>query len=342
MYLSHEKGSVCRHPSEDFSLSNIRYFSRHKGEVNCCVFSPDCQILLSCCDDGRLYLWNATSAEHLATVSGHSGPVKSCVFSTDGQLFASASHDCTVRIWCSSSTKCTHILTGHTRSVETVSFSPDGQWLLSGGWDNRALIWRVRCGEMFEELRGHTAAVQSSVFSSDSQCVATGSWDRSVRVWKLHGGKEVVTLQGHQGNVACLCFSVTGMLASGSWDGTVRVWLPERSTCLFVLGGCERVWIRSLAFSRDGRVLASAAEGDMVRIWDTITGACMKRLKGHKDSAFGCVFSPGGELLVCGSEQLDEEGDEEKSTEEGSERWTSLNREQDDKDGACYLSLQGF
>lgn len=38
--------------------------------------------------------------------------------------------------------------------------------------------------------------------------------------------------------------------------------------------------------------------------------------QGHKDSAFGCVFSPGGELLVSGSEQLDEERDEENSTEE--------------------------
>lgn len=99
-------------------------------------------------------------------------------------------------------------------------------------------------GEMVQELRGHTAAVQSSAFSSDSQRVvrltlclyfnicfdvfrmrctecfsvgslqATGSWDRSVRVWELHDDKEVVTLQGHLGNVACLCFSVTGILVS--------------------------------------------------------------------------------------------------------------------------------
>ncbi|XP_067231447.1 WD repeat-containing protein 38 [Chanodichthys erythropterus] len=288
---------MWRHPSEDFSMSNIRYFSRHKGEVNC-TFSPDCQILLTCCDDGRLYLWNANSAKHLATVSGHSA---------------------------------------HTQSVETVSFSPDGQWLLSGGWDNRALLWRVQCGEMVEELQGHTAAVQSSAFSSDSQCVATGSWDRTVRVWKLHDEKEVVVLQEHLGNVACLCFSVTEMLASGSWDGTVRVWLPMRHACLFVLGGCERLWVRSLAFSIDGRVLASAAEGDMVKIWDTTTGVCLKRLQGHKDSAFGCVFSPGGELLVSGSEQLEEEGDEENSTER-SESWRSLNSEQDNIDDS-YTNL---
>uniref|UniRef100_A0A9J8AGS7 Uncharacterized protein n=1 Tax=Cyprinus carpio carpio TaxID=630221 RepID=A0A9J8AGS7_CYPCA len=108
---------------------------------------------------------------------------------------------------------------------------------------------------------------------------ATGSWDRTVRVWKLLEEKEPVTLQGHQGNMTCVCFSFSGMLASGSWDGTVRVWLPMRHACLFVLGGCERVWVRSLAFSRDGLVLASTAEGDMVRIWDMTTGVCLKRLQ---------------------------------------------------------------
>lgn len=44
----------------------------------------------------------------------------------------------------------------------------------------------------------------------------------------------------------------------------MRVWLPEQHTCLYVLGGHERVWVRSLAFSVDGLVLASTAEGDMV------------------------------------------------------------------------------
>lgn len=63
---------------------------------------------------------------------------------------------------------------------------------------------------------------------------------------------------------------------------------------------------------------------------------CVCVFQGHKDSAFGCVFSPGGELLVCGSEQLDEENSSD--SEERSERWTSLNREQDDKDDG-YTNL---
>ncbi|KAJ8384882.1 hypothetical protein AAFF_G00196900 [Aldrovandia affinis] len=121
--------------------------------------------------------------------------------------------------------------------------------------------------------------------------VATGSWDYTVKVWNLRTEERETTLEGHRGNVTSLCFSVTGMLASGSWDGTVRVWLPTVGSAIFVLEG-HRAWVRTLAFSRDGLVLASAAENDMVRIWDMSTGKCIKRLQGHKDSALGCTFTP--------------------------------------------------
>lgn len=111
-------------------------------QVNCCAFSPDCQLVLTCSDGGRLYLWKASNRKLVAKVRGHtglddreechfffqiwrgsinsyvcviswcSGPVKCCTFSKDGCLFASASHDCTVRVWSTSPIHCVHILTG--------------------------------------------------------------------------------------------------------------------------------------------------------------------------------------------------------------------------------------
>uniref|UniRef100_A0A673G3B4 Uncharacterized protein n=1 Tax=Sinocyclocheilus rhinocerous TaxID=307959 RepID=A0A673G3B4_9TELE len=194
---------MWRHPLEDITVFNIRYFSRHKGEVNCCAFSRDCQILLTCCDDGRLYLWNASTL--YSKVSGIRCPVKSCVFSWDGQLFASASHDRSVRIWSRSSTECTHILT----TPILISPVEDCHHALCPVM----FVWCLMSpsGEMLEDLRGHTAAVQSRL-------PATGSWDRTVRVCKLHEEKEPVTLQGHQGDVACVCFSFSGTLVKMSFD----------------------------------------------------------------------------------------------------------------------------
>ncbi len=53
---------------------------------------------------------------------------------------------------------------------------------------------------------------------------------------------------------------------------------------------------------------------------------CVCVFKGHKDSAYGCVFTPDGKLLTSGSEQLDVEN----STEDRSERCRSLKSKDED------------
>uniref|UniRef100_A0AAY3ZTJ9 WD repeat-containing protein 38 n=2 Tax=Denticeps clupeoides TaxID=299321 RepID=A0AAY3ZTJ9_9TELE len=301
------RGTMRRHAAATLAATDVRFYARHQAEVNCCALSRDCRSVLTCSDDGRLYLWDAGSAELLAELSGHAGPVKTCAVSPCGHLCASGSLDATVRIWdaAAAPVTCLRVLTGHKKSVETVSFSPDSRWLVSGSWDQSAVVWEVQTGQAFRELRGHTGAIQSSAFAEDSQYVATGAWDYMVKVWNLLVEDEVVTLEGHSGNIASVCFSVVGMLASGSWDSSVRVWLPEKGVCLFVLTGPTRAWVRSLAFSRDGLVLASAAEGDLIRIWDMSDGKCINCLQGHKDTAYGCIFSPSGALLTSGSAEWD-------------------------------------
>uniref|UniRef100_A0A8C9VU72 WD repeat-containing protein 38-like n=1 Tax=Scleropages formosus TaxID=113540 RepID=A0A8C9VU72_SCLFO len=178
--------------------------------VNCCAFSPDCHILLTCSDDSRLHLWSAQSGQLLAKAKGHTGPVKCCTFSPDCALFASASHDRSVRLWSSATITLDQ---SHRRCVETVRFSPDGMWLVSGGWDKQAILWDVQSGEIVKVFSGHKGAIQCSAFSLDSQFVATGSWDFTVKVWALQRVEEQErTLQGHRGNVSCVCYSGSDML----------------------------------------------------------------------------------------------------------------------------------
>lgn len=57
-----------------------------------------------------------------------------------------------------------------------------------------------------------------------------------------------------------------------------------------------------VAFSPDGKLLASSAQGDPVaRIWDTATGKQVRMFKGHSDWLRSVVFSPDGKLLATGS-----------------------------------------
>ncbi|XP_039618374.1 WD repeat-containing protein 38 isoform X4 [Polypterus senegalus] len=244
----------------DYHKTAVKHFSRHKGEINCCVFSSDCQILLTCSDDCRLFVWSVISGELLTKASGH---------------------------------------TGHQRGVETVCFSPDSKHILSGGWDKRAILWDTQNGTVIRIFSGHQSAIQSSSFSVNSQYLATGSWDYTIKVWNYEAEEKEKTLSGHTGNVSCVCFSTTGLLASGSWDRTVRVWNPHKGAIIFLLE-CHTGWVRSLAFSRDGMLLASAGDYDPVFLWDMENGNCLKTLQQKMDMAQGCIFSPQGALLTTG------------------------------------------
>ena len=60
--------------------------------------------------------------------------------------------------------------------------------------------------------------------------------------------------------------------------------------------------VYSIAFSPDGRVLASGSEDGTVRLWDTVTWEHKRTLTGHTKGVRSVTFSPDGKTLASGSE----------------------------------------
>src|SRR5262245_5700194 len=59
--------------------------------------------------------------------------------------------------------------------------------------------------------------------------------------------------------------------------------------------------VNSVAFSPDGKTLASGSIDETIKLWEVATGKELATLMGHTDSVLSVVFSPDGKTLASGS-----------------------------------------
>ena len=63
----------------------------------------------------------------------------------------------------------------------------------------------------------------------------------------------------------------------------------------------HRWQVNSVAFSPDGRTLASGSADHTIRLWDVRTGRELQTLTGHRNIVNSVSFSPDGQTLASGS-----------------------------------------
>jgi WD40 repeat protein len=283
------------------------------------AFSADDKLMATTIGGGTVRLWNLATGKPigapLQAESGPNGAVNAVAFSANGKLLAIAGIDGTVRLWNPATGKpigaAIQTGSGPNGGVAAVAFSPNGKLLASGDRVGIVRLWnpatRQPIGAPLPAATGPNGSVNAVAFNPDGKLLASTDSVGTVRLWNPATGRPVGA-GFHASGINGVAFSPDGKLLAGAdSDGTVRLWNPATGRPVGAALPAATVnnadspfsSVFGVAFSANGKLLASAAADGTVRLWNPATGQPIGApLPAGSGPAFGVAFSANGKLLA--------------------------------------------
>ncbi len=274
-------------------------------------YRPGVAALATGSADGAVALWDPRDGSELTGVAGHEALVRAVAFSPDGALLASASRDQTIGLWDLATGVRLHTLRGHRDTVNGVGFSPDGALLVSASRDRTVILWDVASGTQLRTLEeGNHGNVTDVAFGPRGEVIA--SVGSRVRIWDPDSGKALrFAASGQRASFTplSLAWSPDGryLVAGGRVEffapnrisrGAIAVADPQTGEEFPRLDG-HAALVTSVAYSPDGRTVASGSIDATVGLWDTTSWTLRARVtRGYSQRVARVAFHGARDLAV--------------------------------------------
>jgi WD40 repeat protein len=293
---------------------------RHGDIIFALSYSSDGERLATASKDGTVKIWDLSNGREVRAYRGHGGPVRAVTFAPNGKFIVSAGGT-EVHVWNPDDGKLIRKFIAHSKTINALAVRPDSQRIASGGDDLSVRIWNPDAEKPVLETTGtaqDTSPVMSLAFSPNGKLLAwIESGGTSAGVLKVlepeaEAAKRVrFASPVHQAGGYQVAYSPDGksIATCGERVASIRV-APNQDAPMNdnAVGTQLREYrghnglVSAVAFSKDGRFLATGSADNVVRVWDTSASEKLVRtFHGHDHQITALAFSPDGEFLASAS-----------------------------------------
>ena len=295
----------------------IATFTGHSDKIVSLSVSPDGKTLASGSADKTVKLWDLNNHQELATLTGHQESVKSLRFSPNGQILGSGSWR--IKLWNLRKKYEVTDITSNNQWRNDLCFYLDGQTVISAG--SQIELWCLNAKSHISTMKESSNQICSISLSPDGKTLASVSYHGTLSLWDLKNRTNIITLKTSGNPVYGVCFSPDGRtLASVGHDSMVKLWNVEaikNKATPSETKQPKKLWddtnlrnitlsghtgsVRSICYSPDGQILASASADKTIRLWNPNTQKEIATLCGHLDSVNALCISPDGKKMFSAS-----------------------------------------
>lgn len=249
-----------------------------KGFRGYVAFSPDSKKILSVDVSSAVKVFDVESGNLLVEMEGHSDVVNCAVFSPDGRNIVSGSGDHSIRMWNATTGNLLRKMEGHSGAVMWLAMHPDGRKVVSASDDSTIRTWNLESGIQLVLIQDVILKCQQD-FGDRNRPPSLSPDGRRIAFWIAESTLRISnTLTGHQTSII---ENVTFPIKFSPNSNQIAC-RPNRSRELLVSDvetgnqllkmACSRLTMNCLAFSPDGKLIASGLGDCTVEVWNVASG----------------------------------------------------------------------